>query len=148
MMNNEWELIELEQAIEAADEALTHLHRAKDHLSAAKGFGLWDMLGGGIFSTFLKRDKMHKGSEEVRLASSALKNFRREAEGVNGIETDLFQEDMWTFLDYWDNSILDYFSYAKISKASKKVNEMIEQIKDVKDKLLDQQEYIVSKMGR
>ena len=49
---------EIQEAIDAADNALDHLERAKRMLSSASGWGLFDTLGGGFISGLIKHSKI------------------------------------------------------------------------------------------
>ena len=49
---------EKREAIAAGYRALNSLRTAQNDLNSAKSWGLWDMFGGGFFSTMIKRSKM------------------------------------------------------------------------------------------
>mgnify|MGYP004493954005 CR=1 FL=1 len=49
---------EIREAIDAGNRAMDALDEALGHLKTARGLGIWDMLGGGFFSSFLKHSKM------------------------------------------------------------------------------------------
>ena len=61
MTDNQYR-IEIEEAMAAADDALFYLQKANDSMKSAKNWGLWDMFGGGLISTFVKHGcyKKHK----------------------------------------------------------------------------------------
>ena len=44
---------EIREAIDAGNRAMDALDEALGHLKTAHGLGIWDMLGGGFFSSFL-----------------------------------------------------------------------------------------------
>lgn len=53
---------EKREAVEAGQRALNSLRAAQNNLNSAKNWGIFDMFGGGMFSTFIKniRWKMPK----------------------------------------------------------------------------------------
>ena len=76
---------EVEEAIMAADNALTHLTAAMDKLNSASGWGIFDMFGGGVFATYIKRSKMKDAQAEMEKAQNALMIFNRELEDVQNM---------------------------------------------------------------
>ena len=45
---------ELDEAIDAANEAIDWLDKAHQSISSARNWGLFDMVGGGFFSTMVQ----------------------------------------------------------------------------------------------
>ena len=77
---------ELREAKLAGQEALDYLNRAADSLQSAGNWGVVDMLGGGLISTFVKHSKMNDAEELVQQARSALKRFQKELMDVENVE--------------------------------------------------------------
>ena len=46
---------EIREALVAADDALDDLYAARDHLRSARNWGIFDIFGGGIIATMIKR---------------------------------------------------------------------------------------------
>ena len=46
------------EAVQAGERALSSLENARNKLNNAKNWGIADLLGGGMFTTMLKRSKM------------------------------------------------------------------------------------------
>ena len=63
---------ELREAIAAADFALDSLCRARDSLNSARNWGIFDIVGGGLISTLIKRSKMSDASAEMEAAKRAI----------------------------------------------------------------------------
>lgn len=57
-MSNEIMRREMKEAIDAGERALRTLRSAQEKLNSAGNWGIFDMLGGGLFSTIMKRSKM------------------------------------------------------------------------------------------
>ena len=69
---------EIREAIDAGNRALSALEEAARHLQAARGLGLWDMLGGGFLSSLLKHSKMDDAQRAMNRAEQELRAFGRE----------------------------------------------------------------------
>ena len=72
-MEQEQNRIEIQEAIDAADRALRSLERARDSLHSAKGWGILDMLGGGLFSTCVKHSNMNEAETALADVQAALR---------------------------------------------------------------------------
>lgn len=57
-MSNEVMRREMKEAMDAGERALSSLRSAQEKLNSAGNWGLFDMFGGGLFSTMIKRSKM------------------------------------------------------------------------------------------
>ena len=128
---------EIDEAIEAADEALDYLYEAKEALFSAGNWGIVDMLGGGLFTTFLKHSKMNNASEALEDAKRAIHHFKDELEDVDRIlDVNLNTGDFLSFADYFfDGLVTDWLMQSRISEAKKQVNYAISEIKDIKAEL-------------
>ena len=92
---------EINEATYAGQEALRCLEQAKDCLSSAGNWGIVDMLGGGMITTFIKRSKMRDADALVQQARAALKRFQRELMDVDNIpEFHIQTGDFLTFADF------------------------------------------------
>ncbi len=57
--------IEIQEAIEAADDAILHLESAREYLGSAGRWGLLDLFGGGFISGIVKQSKMGDAEREI-----------------------------------------------------------------------------------
>ena len=91
--------IEVREAREAGLKALRSLEKAREYLNSARGWGLFDMLGGGFISTLVKHAKMESAQDCLEQARYDLEDFRREVADVRlpGLDTD----DFLTFADFF-----------------------------------------------
>lgn len=85
-MENSNDRQEINEAIRAGQRALNSLRQAKDCLKSAGNWGLLDMIGGGLFTTFVKRSKMNDAEQLVQQARNDLMQFRKEQPDVLRIE--------------------------------------------------------------
>lgn len=129
---------EIEEAIVAADRALEALDRALDCLDGASGWGLLDMFGGGLFSTFLKHSNIEDANEAMKEAKDALNEFSRELADVDkDLCLDIDIGSFLTFADYFfDNIFTDMLVQSKIADAKKEVERAIYEVEDIKDELM------------
>lgn len=124
---------EKQEAIEAGRRALRSLREAQKNLNSANNWGMWDIFGGGIFSTMAKHSKMDAAKEHMEQAKRDLKNFSRELNDVNiachlNIETGAFL----TFADwFFDGLVVDWMVQDRIRQASQKVAEAIRRVEEI-----------------
>ena len=146
MMTADDELRELDEAIEASDAALEHLERARQLLDSASGWGVVDMIGGGMFSTFVKRAKMHEAQQEVQLAQNAMSVFRRELMDVEWVDAaGMGQDGFLGAADYFFDGVLaDVMSYERIQRSRDQLERTIRQVEGIRERLIRREEEIVS----
>lgn len=128
---------EKQEAIDAGYRALRSLNVAKENLSSAGNWGLVDMLGGGFFTTMMKRSKMDQAQEQMDQAKYDLQNFSRELQDVT-MNCDLNIEvgNFLSFADYFfDGFFVDWMVQDKINRAKDQVAEAIRQVEQVMDQL-------------
>ncbi|MDO4296806.1 MAG: hypothetical protein Q4D90_11705 [bacterium] len=124
---------EIQEAITAGERALLSLKEAKQALSSAGNWGLFDMLGGGMIATFAKHSKIDKARTEIEDAKRDIKVFERELRDVQqSIDVDLNIGDFLTFADYFfDGLIADWMVQSKINKAREQVDAAIRKVEMV-----------------
>ena len=67
MNNINWQK-EVDEALVAADKTLIHLNAALKELESAKNWGIFDLLGGGMFTSIIKRGHLNDVETESTLA--------------------------------------------------------------------------------
>ena len=141
-MDLEQNKIEIQEAIDAADRALRSLERARDSLLSARGWGVFDMLGGGFFSTMFKHGNMNNAEELLADAQAALRNFSRELEDVGEtIDLSFNNADLLTVADYFmDGLFADFLMQGRIRDAIANVEDAIGQVTAIRSALKQQLE--------
>ena len=116
---------EIREAIDAGNRALDALDEALEHLKAARGLGVWDILGGGFFSSLLKHSKMDDAQEAMEYARQELQTFSRELEDVQmELNFQVNFDSMTRFFDtFFDNTIVDWMVQSQIAQAQRNVAE-------------------------
>lgn len=132
---NEVERREIQEAIDAADDAIQHLYSARKYLNSAGNWGLVDIFGGGLISGLFKHGKMASAENEIGEAKRALQRFSRELQDVSGYSS-IHINDFLTFADFFfDGIIADVIVQSKISEAKRQCDEGIRQVADIRDEL-------------
>ncbi|MDM8300656.1 hypothetical protein [Collinsella tanakaei] len=129
---------EIEEAVQAADEALEHLYRARDLLHSARNWGAFDIFAGGFISSLVKRGKMSDAQDELDDARGALARLSRELRDIDGIGgLDLAGGGLSFAADvFFDNAFFDLYVQGQIDDARYHVNRAIKQVEDVRGQLL------------
>lgn len=114
---------ELREAKQAGQEALNCLNSAMNALNSAGNWGIADILGGGMLSTFVKHSKMNDAERLVQQARSALKRFQKELMDVETVaEFHIETGDFLSFADYFfDGIVTDWLVQSRINDARKQV---------------------------
>ena len=128
---------EIHEAINAADYALGCLYDAQDYLNSARNWGIFDMFGGGMIATFVKRSKMHDASECIQEAKRAVASFRKELADVDqAMPLAINEGDFWGFADYFfDGFFADMMVQSQILEARAQVEEAIAMISGLRGQL-------------
>ena len=118
MTNNDMRM-ELAQAIDAGERALTSLRDAQRQLDSAGNWGLFDMLGGA--------------SDCMEQARRDMERFERELRDVTlYANLDLDTGGFLAFADmFMDNVFADYLVQRKISQAKKQVGAAVDQVESI-----------------
>ena len=136
-MSNEMMRKEMKEAMVAGERALSSLRKAQEKLNSAGNWGLFDMFGGGLFSTIMKRSKMDDAQQLMEAAKSDLKRFQKELKDVN-IPLDLKMEvgSFLSFADFFfDGFVADYLVQTKISDAKEQVSDAIYRVEQIMNEL-------------
>ncbi|MGC5771220.1 hypothetical protein [Paenibacillus pabuli] len=119
------ELQELNEADREGEYLLLALERAEKALSSAGNWGIYDMMGGGMISTHMKRSRMDDAQVAIIDAGKRLRRFQKELEDVKmAIHTELHLGGLLSFADYFfDNLFVDWMVQDKIRKAEMQVKD-------------------------
>ena len=128
---------EIREAIQAGEAALRSLERAKGKMGSAKNWGIFDMMGGGLFSSLFKHSKIDRASADIEEAKRQLAVFKRELEDVS-ISEDFSVEigDGLRFIDtFLDNVFADVVVQSRINSAIERVDKVSGQVRGILTKL-------------
>ena len=107
--------------IELGQRALDSLNFARKHLKSASRFGLFDSLGGSIFMSLGKYQKIQGFKTEFQLACDDLKAFENELLNIHyDFDINIDINNLTYIMDiFTDNIITDLIDYKKINNALK-----------------------------
>ena len=130
MMNNVNLAKEVQEARYAGLRALDSLRAAQKALESARGWGIFDILGGGTISTLVKHSKLDRAREHIENAQYALKKFRRELADVN--LPDVRIDGLLTFADFFfDGFFADLLVQQRINEARRQIERTCRQVEDI-----------------
>lgn len=118
------------EAVEAGERALDSLRGAQKALGSAKNWGLYDLLGGGLIASLIKRDRMKDAADLMEEARRDLRIFEKELRDVEltsglHIETD----DFLAFADFFfDGAVADFLMQTRIAETKERVDEAADRV--------------------
>ena len=117
---------EVQEALSAGENAKRLLGQVQDDLDSARGWGTWDMLGGGLIATMAKYDRLDSAQSSIRAAQRALSDFRTELADVSQLQVPSIQiGEFATFADYFFDGIFsDWYVQSSIKTAQEGVSEV------------------------
>ena len=130
-------LKEIREAISAGRSVIYSLEKAMGSLNSAEGWGVWDMLGGGLISDLAKHSHIDNAKYEAEQAQILLRRFRAELADIRirediHIETGGFAK----FADFFfDGLIADWFMQSKIKNSHESVSRVKSQVQSVLSEL-------------
>lgn len=129
-MMNENMAREVREARAAGIRALNSLRRAERHLDSARGWGIFDMLGGGMISGLIKHSKIGDAQQCVEQAQYDLQAFRRELADVRlpNVQIDGFMSFADLFLDGF---LADFLVQRRINEARAQIETACRQVEDI-----------------
>ena len=124
---------EIKEAINSGETVLNSLDMMKQNLQSAKGWGTWDILGGGLISDIAKHSAINKANDIAKIAQSNLKLFKKELSDVNeftNIQVNL--SSFAYFADFFlDGIFADWFVQSKINDSLNNVNKTMKEIEAI-----------------
>lgn len=129
MMMNKETVREVAEARAAGLRALDSLEKAEKALDSARGWGIFDMLGGGLISTLAKHSRISSAREYVEQAEYDLRAFSRELQDVRLPNVKL--DGFLTFADFFfDGFWADLLVQQRINDARRRIGLAREAVED------------------
>jgi len=136
------QLREVAEAIAAGQAARQGIGQVLADLQSAHGWGVWDLLGGGILATAVKHSRIDDARRAVNEVQEALRRFKRELADVEQPEQFIIEDvsGFETFADYFfDGLISDWIVQARIDRSldnvrasAQRVDELLVQLEERK----------------
>jgi len=128
---------EIKEAISAGERALNITEDLLSDLNSAKGWGTWDLFGGGLISDMAKHGYLDDAQRKVEHLQAQLRRFKTELADVT-VYAD-FQvncEGFLRFADYFfDGIFVDWAILDRITESQSQVERTRERIDDILEKL-------------
>ena len=137
-MTNDEKRKEIQEAVDAADAALKALNNAEIDLRSASGWGIVDLLGGGLLSSLIKQNDMSDAQKHMDEARIAIQKFSEELKDVDqDLDLNLGKDQLVFMTDVlFDNALVDLFVQSSISDAQSKVKQTIKKVETLKKELI------------
>ena len=129
-MTDEKLLTEINEAIEAGQDAQMRIHRIQETLRSAKGWGIYDLLGGGLISGMMKRIRMEKAQQQIEELRGSLERFNSELKDVQVQCSASAELSEWLNITdlVFDNPLSDWLSLSKIKDAKAEIDRTAEEV--------------------
>ena len=126
---------DIEEVVNAANEALFYLVSAEEKIISAKKWGIADMLGGKIIISTIKNDKIQQARNDLYHAQNAINILSEELLDLNQpFELTLEVGNGLMALDIlFDNFFVDLITHQKLKQAQQEVENLIAQVEAILD---------------
>ena len=121
---------ERREAIYAGECALDSLYEAQNQLRKARNWGIYDIIGGGFFSSLIKHSKIDNARSCIEKAKYDLQKFNDELKDVS-YDLDIDVGSFLTFFDLMDSFLADILVQSKLADASHRIEEAIRRVQDI-----------------
>ena len=140
---------ELDEAIEAGRIVMESLNETLSSLESAKGFGVWDMVGGGLVASAAKHFYLDEARYYADSAQHSLSRFKTELADVKiHAKFQIEIGSLATFADFFfDGFLVDWRVQSKINESADEVEATRGQVKQVLLKLEKMKEGVVSEQA-
>lgn len=130
-------LKELKEAKEAANQVIIRIDAGLNQLKSASSWGILDILGGGLFSSLVKRNKIGEANHSLEELSSSLKSLNKELSDVDislpDAIPDRLSDELFDLV--FDNIFTDIRVQGEIKENLVALKELRHAIVEISDKL-------------
>lgn len=120
---------ELSEAISAGQKASQGLTEVEKSLSSAQGWGVVDILGGGLIITAIKHSHIGTARHQINQAQQQLRRFQTELADVQKTNNSLEIGNIWIMADFLlDGLLFDFIVQSRISDAQHRTRQLKREI--------------------
>ena len=120
---------ELAEAIDAGQKTSQGLTGVEKSLSSAQGWGVVDIIGGGLIVTAIKHSHIGTARRYISQAQQQLRRFQTELADVKKTNTSLEIGNIWTLADFLlDGLLFDFIVQSQISAAQHRIRHLKQEI--------------------
>jgi len=132
---------EINEAMDAGDLVLSRLKDAREKLSSAAGWGIYDMVGGGMIATAIKHERISEAQASLQSLESDIRHFNKELNDVKlASASDLEMDSFSVIGDYlFDNLFMDWHVQNQVSRMQDVVDTSIDEVDALLQQLYRQQ---------
>lgn len=143
-MTDEKLLTKINEAIEAGQDAQMRLRQIQETLRSAKGWGIYDLLGGGLISGIMKRIRMERAQQQIEELRGSLERFNNELKDVQVQCNTSAELSAWLNITdlVLDDPLSDWLSLseikdakAEIDRTEKEVTALLARLESSREKL-------------
>ena len=135
---NESQKRELSEAVQAGKAALVQIQSIKKSLDNAKGWGTFDIFGGGLMTDIVKHSHLNEAQNEAAHLQVLLSRFQSELSDVHvtGDMPPINIDGFLGFADFFfDGMLADWMVLSRINDSARNVRQVEIQVKDQLEKL-------------
>lgn len=124
---------EVQEAVDAGQSALSTAESILSSLDSAHGWGVYDMLGGGLIADIAKHDKLEEAQRKMENLQRELKSFQRELTDVSShAEVQIEVSGFMKFADYFfDGFLVDWMVQDKIDQSISQIQNIRKEIETI-----------------
>ncbi|PKM52099.1 MAG: hypothetical protein CVV02_03675 [Firmicutes bacterium HGW-Firmicutes-7] len=124
---------EIKEALTAGDKVIHCIHGIQKSLDSAAGWGTYDIIGGGMIATMIKRDHMNQAQNEIHELKFKLTTFNQELKDVGAsIDINLGINDFLGFADwFFDGFFVDLAVQSKINQAREQIMSLANKVENI-----------------
>lgn len=127
----------LGKALPMVREAAYQLERAQDMLDSARNWGVWDMLGGGLFTTLIKHGKADDANACIRQAARLMERVERLLPETYVGEAPVDEGGFGRVADVvFDGFFTDLYMQGRLKDQRRAVDEMLSRVRRVERELV------------
>lgn len=130
---------EIEEAESVGSSLLGAINSAQDSLESAKSWGVWDIVGGDMFSSIAKHNRLNDAEDSFMYISNLLQRFNKELGDVN-LASLSFSSTTIAFDIFFDNIFTDFAVQDKINNALSDTSYLNQRVSEVVHKLSQDKE--------
>ena len=133
---------DLRCAEESGEQALASLYAVRAKLNSAKKWGILDIFGGNLISSYVKHSKINEVEGLIEQSRMKLTDFQKTLRGVE-IPAELKMEvsSFLTFADFaFDNPVTDYLVQTKLQTLGEEVEDTIQLMETLLEHIREQLE--------
>ena len=131
---------ELQEAVEAGEKAKEALSQVENNLGSAQGWGIVDILGGGLITTAIKHSHIGDARNNIDRAQQLLRKFQRELADITVTDT-IEIDKISTFADFLlDGALFDIIVQSQINSAQNQTRQLKHKVQTLIQDLYKMQE--------